>query len=131
MTHEEIKNLLKDGFNVAMLAEAFNCSIGRINELKSEPVEGKIYHKADINCDALLNFAIKHEVDLNSIDFKKICDAKKVTKNEKINYEVGTVTSFGTITMIEKIGQAFCFLITTPENKLIMKSLKELQASEK
>lgn len=131
MTNEEIKNLLKGGFNVAMLAEAFDCSIGRINELKCEPVEGQVYHKADINADALLSFAAKHEIDLTTIDFKKICDAKKVNKNEKINYEVGTVTSFGTITMIEKIGQAFCFLITTPDNKLVMKSLKELQASEK
>ena len=125
MTRNEIIELLKKGFNVAMLAEAFDCSIGRINELKCEPVEGQVYHKADINAEALLAFAEKHEIDINEIDFETIC-ANKKQKVTKAVYEVGTMTKFGTILQIEKIGQTNVYLIQSSDG-VVMKSLKEIQ----
>lgn len=119
--------ILKDGFNVAMLAEAFGCSVGRINELKSEPVEGQVYHKADINTDALFDFAVKHEVNLDAIDFEKIIAAKAKAKQEKIEYKVGTVTKFGTIKQIENVGKLVIYVIDTG-NGIVCKNITQLRA---
>lgn len=119
--------VLKGGFNVAMLAEAFDCSVGRINELKCEPVEGQVYHKADINVDALYDFAIKHEINLNEIDFEAIAAAKKVAK-VKIEFEVGSDTKFGKVTAIQKVGNQTVYVIMS-ENGLVLKNASELKGS--
>lgn len=122
----KIAEKLKVGFNVEMLAEAFNCSVGRINELKCEPIENVIYHKADINAIALLSFAKKHEIDLTKIDFDKIIAARKQPKIAKSSLLVGDTTKYGIIEQINKIGQSFVYLIKTPENTYVVKSTKDL-----
>lgn len=122
----EIKELLKKGFNVAMLADAFNCSIGRINELKCEPVEGQVYHKADINADALIAFAQKHEIDLDAIDFEDIVAKAKTVKEAKSEIKVGDATKFGKVMSIQKIGNSFVYLIDN-NGELLMKSTKDMK----
>lgn len=124
MKKEELKEVLMNGFNAALLADALHCSIGRINELKSEPVEGQIYHKADINSDAIYDFAQKHEIDLDNIDFAPIV-AKKEAKAQKVALKVGDNTKFGKIIAIQKVGNAFVYLINN-NGEMVIKSTKEM-----
>lgn len=140
-----MKNLevLSNGFNAAMLAEAFDCSIGRINELKNEidvdwlakefnvdanELKTKIQNHVNIN--ALATFAKKHEIDLNKIDFEAIAQNKK-TKQAKIEYTVGMKIGEYTILNIEKIGSSNVFLVKDKNEKVRMMSTKQIQEVER
>ena len=127
MKREELKEKLSNGFNVAMLAEAFDCSVGRINELKCEPVEGEVYYKKNINTNALYDFAVKHGIDLDVIDFDAIAAAAKKVKNEATKIEVGTVTEFGEVLNVEKVGQSYVYVIRAHDGKIIVKGTKDLK----
>ena len=99
----EIKQLLKKGFNAEMLASAFNTSVSHINELKRKPVENEIYHEKDINADALLEFAIKRNIDIDSIDFELIVNSKAI-RNKAVEIALHTDTPFGEIIEIINVG---------------------------
>lgn len=131
MTFEEFNKTLKDGFNIERLAEAFNCSTSYIKDLKSRPVEGKIYHKADINTSALYEFAVKSNINLDSIDFTSI--VKKLVNEAKISrkLEVGTITPFGEIISVNKIGKSFSYLIKTSDWFVVKGSREILEAFDK
>ena len=126
MKKNEIVELLKKGFNTEKMAETLNCSVGRINELKCEPVEGQVYHKADINAEAILAFAEKHKIDIEAIDFEAIVAARKQPKVEKCALKVGDITKYGVIQAINKIGNSFAYLIMQDDGTYTMKSTKDL-----
>lgn len=121
-------DFLKNDFNTALLAKAFKCSVGRINELRHEPIENEIYHYANINTKALYDFAVKHEIDLDAIDFTEICAVKQ--KVAKVEYKVYTETTFGTIISVQKVGNTTVYAIRDKDNNILLKSNKELHESE-
>lgn len=140
-----MKNLevLSNGFNVAMLAEAFNCSVGRINELKNEidvewlakefnvdanELRNKIQNHVNIN--ALAAFAKKHEINLDEIDFEAIAQNKK-PKQTKVEYTVGMHIGQYEILNIEKIGSSNVFLVKDANGKVRMMSTKQIQEVER
>lgn len=127
MKFEEFKEKLSNGFNVALLAEAFDCSIGRINELKCQPVEGEVYYKSNVNYQALYDFANKHSVNLEEVNFEAIAAAAKKTKVETAKIEIGTDTEFGKVINVQKVGQAYVYVIQAADGSIVVKGTKDFK----
>lgn len=124
MTREEFNEIIGKGFNAALLASALWCSVGRVNELRKQPVEGKVYHAADINTDAIYDFATAHEIDLSKIDYTEIIKIKE--KAAKVDIEEGTVLTNGeTVVKIQKVGNTYVY-ITDKMSVLSAKQIAEL-----
>lgn len=124
MTKEELKKILGNGFNANLLATALWCSVGRINELRKQPVEGQVYHAADINIDAIYDFATLHEIDLSAIDFTEIIKVKE--KNAKVDIQEGTKLNNGEeVIKIQKVGNTYVY-ITNNMTVLSAKQIAEL-----
>ena len=124
ISKEELKKILGNGFNAALLAQALYCSIGRINELKKQPVEGQVYHAADINTDAIYEFATLHEIDLSAIDFTEITRLKE--KQVRAQIAVGQkLTNNETVIKIQKVGNTNVY-ITDATNVYSAKEIQNL-----
>lgn len=110
ISKEEFKKIIGNGFNANLLAAALYCSVGRINELRKQPVEGQIYHAADINSDAIYDFATLHEIDLSNIDFTEITKIKE--KQVKNTITVGSKLSKTNeeIIKIQKVGNTNVYM---------------------
>lgn len=129
MTKENFKDLLGNGFNIDELANQFTTltngqirPAGRIRELIHEPVEGEVYHYADINTNAVYNFALKYNIDLDQIDYDAVL-AKKTNTSKTL--EIGQKTSRGVIKQIAKVAGCYMYLIEdekTGQNIMLKKS---------
>ena len=115
MEIKEIKELLRNGFNAEMLASAFNTSVSHINELRRKPVEGEIYYEKNINVNALIDFALKRNIDLNSIDFVTIVNSKTI-RNKQEEIKLHTITPFGEIIEIISVGSKTIYKCENHDN---------------
>lgn len=110
MTKEDFNQILKNGFNASLLAAALYCSVGRINELRKEPVEGQIYHTADINTNAIYDFATAHEIDLASIDYTEITKIKEKQVKKTLNVGSKLTKTNEEIIKIQKVGNTNVYM---------------------
>lgn len=132
MKRQEFIELFKDGFNIDEMASQFtnltNGQIrpaGRIRELIHQPIEGEVYHYADINAGAVYDFAVKYNIDLDSLDIDAILSKKSSTSRM---LEVGTMTSLGEIVEVAKVAGCYVYLIKDKTTgQTIMRQKKEIQ----
>ena len=87
---ERFCELVQANFNSKELANILECSQGRILELRKEPVEGQVYHAADINAEAIYNFAIKKfSQDELVVKIEMLEGMCKSAKSRSSKYKVG------------------------------------------
>lgn len=127
MERIEIVELLKKGFNAEMLANALNTSVSHVNELKRKPVENEVYHFDDINADAIIEFAVKHKIDIQEIDWVTICQTRTNRQSTKVTLELGLYTPFGNIVEIINAGSHVIYKCQDGDGNVAYKYAKELK----
>lgn len=127
MERIEIVELLKKGFNAEMLANALNTSVSHVNELKRKPVENEVYHFDDINGNAIVDFAEKHKIDIQGIDWVTICQSRTSRQSTKVTLEVGLYTPFGNIVEIINAGSHVIYKCQDGEGNVVYKYAKDLK----
>ena len=91
MKKEEFIQIVKERFNSKRLAEILECSQGRILELRKEPVDGQVYHVADINAEAIYDFAIKRLNEISEEKAKALREMIKENSRVSKEYKPGTI----------------------------------------
>ena len=119
ITRKDFSEILKNGFSVKELAAATGCSVSRINEVKRLPVEGVVYHSADINTNALYDYFEKNANVFPSVsELKTIAEHKEKEKLENIKIEKGIVSKLGTITDIVIMGKQWLIIVKNQNNEI-------------
>ena len=145
MNYEQFSSILSGGFNAKLLSNALETSEGHLNELRRMPQYEAIAEavssafKLDVkdvatvikavadkpNLNAIYNFAIKREINLDALDLKAIAEAK-TERNERPVVEVSTKTKLGEIVSIKKIGNSMAYLINDGNGNIEMYSTKDV-----
>lgn len=135
MIFEEFEKHLSKGFETKKLAQALKCSVNRLNELKRKPIPYEIYYPESINYKAIYDFAIKYDIDLDSLDYEFITT---ITNKRTTKYNVISVNDrvylgddeYGVVDSITEVAKRKIYVIQLDSGRFkpfTAKQLKEFQ----